>query len=134
MATKRGKIKTKRPVKQMMQTKKKSNAWFILAIIALAILVLNIVVVFTSTDWLIKNVTEAGIPIQANFTQALMTYAVLWLVLAIITLMLIITYKSGKNRAWWLMLILGIVVLFTGRLESAVLLIIASFLYKGNTR
>jgi predicted CDP-diglyceride synthetase/phosphatidate cytidylyltransferase len=48
--------------------------------------------------------------------------------------MLLIAYKQKKMHAWWLMLVLGIVVIFTGRIETAVLLIIASFLYKGSLK
>lgn len=127
----------KKTTKIATQTQtKKSNAWFVLALIALGILVVNIVFVLAGGyQWAIEKAAEKGVQLTATLGQeTLFAYSIMWLVLAIITVMLIIVYKQKKIHAWWLMLILGIVILFTSRVETAVLLIIASFLYKGNLK
>ncbi|MEM2031679.1 MAG: hypothetical protein QXG83_02630 [Candidatus Pacearchaeota archaeon] len=113
---------------------KKSNAGFILALIALTILAINIVFVFAGSTWIETQLKEVGYPVPENFSQLLIVYGILWAVLAIITTMLIIFYENKKIKLWWLMLVLGVIVLLAGRIETAILLIIASFFYKKNLK
>ncbi|MEM4703328.1 MAG: hypothetical protein QXP53_02495 [Candidatus Pacearchaeota archaeon] len=119
--------------KEMRFKKKKSKTALILALIALAILALNVVIIFTSPLWIEEVMQKAGLSLGENFSETLFTLGTLWLVLAILTVMLILMFESGKTKAWWMMLILGIIVLVTGRIETCILLIIAALLYKNQT-
>ncbi len=116
-------------VKKEMPRVKKSKAGMILTIIALAIMAVNIVFIFTSTNWILNVLEEAGMT-GVITGEALFTYAILWLVLAIIGVMLLLVYEERKTRAWWLMLVLGIITIIASRIETGILFIIAAFVYK----
>jgi hypothetical protein len=116
-------------VKKEMPKVKRSKAGMILTIIALAIMAVNIVFIFTSMDWILKSLEQIGMT-GVITGEALFTYAILWLVLAIIGLMLLLVYQERKTRAWWLMLVLGIITIIASRIEAGILFIIAAFVYK----
>lgn len=120
--------------KYKIRKQKKSRTGFILALIALIILVINILLIFTSYKWIEAKLKEANYPLPENFSQLLTIYGFLWIISAIITFMLIFFYEKRKIKEWWLMLVLGIIVFFTSRIETAILLIIASFFYKKNLK
>ncbi|UCD21022.1 MAG: hypothetical protein JSW08_00540 [archaeon] len=109
--------------------KKGSSAGLVLAIIALALLVVNVVFVLSSTQWILEQVALVGLS-GAVTAEALFTYGILWIVLAIVTIMLVLVFQARRTRAWWLMLILGIITVIAGRALAGILLIIASFCYK----
>ena len=116
-------------VKKEMPRIKKSKAGMILTIIALAIMAVNVIFLFTSTNWILSTLEQAGMTGLLT-GEALFTYAILWLVLAIIGVMLLIVYEERKTRAWWLMLVLGIITIIASRIEAGILFIIAAFVYK----
>jgi len=120
--------KTKKIV--MPKKKKRSTAGFVLALIALIILAINVIFVFAMPGFIANQVIEAGAAIGEGFFNAIFTYALLWLILAIVGLMLMLLYEKKKTNAWWLMLILGIITLVTYRIFVGILFIVAAFCYK----
>lgn len=114
------------------KSEKRPRTGFILAIIAVAILVFNIILILFGKTWLIKEMKSYGIPEEniKNIVEVMPYLLAFYIVCVLWLLFLIILFEKKKTKAWWIMLVLGIVIVFFGRIESGILSIIASFFYR----
>jgi len=117
-----------------------SKAANVLALIAVFFLALNGILAVTLSGWIIQKIQEN----MANVTiskAALVTYGIVWLILSGIALITNNNIKSmiKQNRlddtSWmWFLLVVSVVTIFVGRLESGALLLIASIIYLTKAR
>lgn len=107
-----------------------------LALIAIAFFLINAIFLLISSEKIIAKIVETGALTEAegidvlNMLPSMLTVlAVVWFVMAGIMSVTVYFVEKGKWQ-WYVLLIISIVSIFTGRLEAAALGIIASFLYK----
>jgi len=129
MAKKR---RVKRKVEIEMKPSKTANA---LAITAIIFLTLNGILAISLSKWIIQEIQKQLTGVTLN-QAALITYGIVWLILAFLVLItnnkikMNIKQKNLDDMSWmWFLLVVSIVVIFTGRLESGILLLIASIIY-----
>jgi len=130
----------KRKIKRARMKKiKPSNGAHVLVIIALVILVLNGIISTFFTDWLI-NMAESSLGVTVN-KSAVITYGITWFLLAIFALIANnkirenFKAKQLEDQSWiWFLLVISIVTIFIGRIDSGILLMIASIVYLAKVR
>ena len=109
----------------------KRNIAFVLACIALAFLLLNSIYFLISKNQIIAELSKdpAIAPSASILPTILFILVITWLVLFVI--MSYITYLVEKNKKpWYYLLIISIITIFSARIETSVLGIVSSILYR----
>ncbi len=126
MAKKRAaKKEVKANVKQVKS--KKGKVAFVLMAISVILLLINGALLILARNWFAAIFGGMGYNVSA---ASFLTYGIIWLVLAI--LMWVTTARireKGIRSEKWLLIALSIITMFSGRLESGILALIAALLY-----
>ena len=115
--------------KKEVKPKKKSRAAFVLAFIAVAILLLNgLLVIFMRSKLASLLADYTGKVINAG---TLLTYGIIWLALAVLVWITAQRIEKTQIKSEkWLLLALGVITIFPGgRVESGILVLISALLY-----
>lgn len=117
------------------KSKGKRKAALILSIIAMIFLVIYSVYVFVARDQILNQIQQS----LANYPEAAAVFgaissiifaiALLWLVLVVINIFTLYALEH-KKKVWYILLIVGIVSILSGRWIAGILNIISSILYK----
>ena len=125
----------KRKIKNPRIKIKPPAAANVLVIITIIILILNGILAIALSDWIIQQIEAAALKFTIN-KGALITYGITWLILAVLVFIsnnkirANIMQKKLEDQSWmWFLLVVSIVTIFVGRLESGILLLIASIIY-----
>ena len=121
------KRKPAKQVKKEVKPKSTSKAAFVLMMIAVILLSINGLLLVLARNWLADIFAGLGYSVPVG---SFITYGIIWLVLAV--LMWVTTIRIRKKQAKsekWLLLALSIITMFSGRLESGILALIASIIY-----
>lgn len=122
---------------------KRRKAPFVLSIISAVILAINAITVFAAYVYRDKilafisssasigaiDAESASLLAGMLTSYSLLIYAIVWLVLTV-AMIWVVRLAEMKRVKWHVLLILGILVCVSGRLESGILAIIAAALYK----
>ncbi len=128
------KKKVQRKKVKIKKKRKKSKVALILSIIAIVFLVINSFYLLAKYNEILSEMQEAILTANASFEiaaleSAIIAIIIIWFVLAVI--MAYLTYMTEKKKiAWYGLLIVSIISLLVARIDTAVLGIIASILYK----
>jgi len=133
---KKKKQKLERKIKKKNLEKNKTA--LVLGVIAVIILIANSLYILIAKEKLVtefQKVLETSASVQGqginfNIAGMLITFAVIWLVFAILIAYTIYLLEKKKFKGWYYLLILGILVVFSARLLAGVLAIISSIVYK----
>lgn len=129
------KMKETKKNKKRETNKTKETIALTLALMAIAFLLINAFYLLISRDKVVVAILESGSlkDTDANILNMLpslvTSLAIVWLVLAVIMSFIVYFLEKQKCKWYWL-LVISIITLFSGRVETLVLGIIASFLYK----
>ncbi len=138
---KKTKVKAKKIKKVRTVIKKRSKgkrkAALVLSVIAMIFLVVYAVYIFVAKDQILDQIQQslADYPEAAamfgSISTILFAIALIWLVLAVINIFTLYALEH-KKKVWYILLIVGIVSILSGRLVSGALNIISSILYIRN--
>lgn len=125
---------TKEIPKKKSETKR--TVALVLALIAIAFLLINALYLLMARDLVITSIMQSEelsaleeINVPGLVSSLISILAIVWLIFAV--LMSCVTYFVEKGKwEWYILLIVSIITLATGRLEAAILGIVASILYK----
>jgi ABC-type Fe3+ transport system permease subunit len=140
MAKKRKKAQIK--AKKTQNKRPKKSAAFILAVIGILFLLVNAVYLFVAKDQFIQNMQGADLSkVLGNISEqdykdvldalpsALDSLAVLWIIIAAFAFYIVQRLERGASR-WWLLLVIGVLSIILGRIDTFILFTISSILYK----
>jgi len=104
----------------------------VLVIAAIALLLINSIMLVLLREQVMQEINASGVQVTPS-SLALM--GLMWLIIAFFSWSLNRTIKEKESRiAMWELFILSFVALLSGRLESGVLLLIASVIYLVKTK
>jgi len=100
--------------------------------ISLFLLVLNAMIVILFKDSVLEALKQTGVEATAS---SLVLLGILWLMISFFAWSINKSIKEIRGRPqMWELLILSVITFFSGRMESGVLLLIASIVYLAKTR
>jgi len=140
MAKRKKRKKRKKKIKKQIRKggrkgrSRKRVAALILSILAIVFLIINSLTALLAKGTILENLQAIPELIETSELLGLVSgiisfLAVLWLVLAV--LIAYMTYLLEKRKKlWYVLLILGIISLVTGRIFAGIFAIVSSILYK----
>ena len=107
----------------------------VIVIITIALLILNGILAIVLSDWIIQQIEAAALTVTIS-KSALLTYGITWLIISVLACItnnkIRANFKANQleDQSWmWFLLVISVVTVFLGRLESGILLMIASLMY-----
>ena len=135
MVKKRIKKSTRKPMRVKKAQKKVANVKFmpysktanVLSMISIFILIINSFALIFFKDTILNTLSEMGTVLSSSYLALI---GLIWLLIAFFAWSINRTIKEKQSKvAMWELFILSIVALLSGRIESGVLLMIASIIY-----